>query len=325
LCKQNDNIEQFKSRCKSFIQDIKKTGINVDHTNIDINITVAIAKSQNHHAFEYAQRVIPKAREKYVDILEYDKVQFEQVADIQENLSWIKKLKNGLTTKRFQPYFQPILNTTTKNIYKYEALIRYIEDDGSEVAPYKFLPIAKKARLYPVIIQIMLKDTLEIIKQKNIRVAVNVSFEDLVHDETQKFIFDMLNKYKKEAQMIDFEILESEEIENFEIVKDFISEIKSYGCNIGVDDFGAGYSNFNMLEALNIDFVKIDGSLIKEIDIVSKHQLIVETIANFCHKLGIKTVAEYVSTEQIYYKVKELGIDYVQGWYFSKAVSVDKI
>jgi diguanylate cyclase (GGDEF)-like protein len=325
LCKQNDNIEQFKSRCKSFIQDIKKTGINVDHTNIDINITVAIARSQNHHAFEYAQRVIPKAREKYVDILEYDKVQFEQVADIQENLSWIKKLKNGLTTKRFQPYFQPILNTTTKNIYKYEALIRYIEDDGSEVAPYKFLPIAKKARLYPVIIQIMLKDTLEIIKQKNIRVAVNVSFEDLVHDETQKFIFDMLNKYKKEAQMIDFEILESEEIENFEIVKEFISEIKSYGCNIGVDDFGAGYSNFNMLEALNIDFVKIDGSLIKEIDIVSKHQLIVETIANFCHKLGIKTVAEYVSTEQIYYKVKELGIDYVQGWYFSKAVSVDKI
>ncbi|MGB5866246.1 MAG: EAL domain-containing protein, partial [Arcobacteraceae bacterium] len=125
--------------------------------------------------------------------------------------------------------------------------------------------------------------------------------------------------------LLDFEILESEEIDDFEIVKNFIIKIRSYGCQIGVDDFGAGYSNFNMLEALNVDFVKIDGSLIREIDTLPKHALIVETISDFCTKLGVKTVAEFVSSEEIYQKTKSLGIGYMQGWHFGKAISKEKI
>ena len=169
----------------------------------------------------------------------------------------------------------------------------------------------------------MLSSVLAIIREKQIRVAVNLSFEDIVNSDTYQFIFDTLDNYKEEAKLLDFEILESEEIEDFEIVKSFIQKIRSYGCHIGVDDFGAGYSNFNMLEALNVDFVKIDGSLIKEIDTLSKHALIVETISDFCTKLGIKTVAEFVSSEEIYQKTKSLGIEYMQGWHFGKAISKD--
>jgi len=171
----------------------------------------------------------------------------------------------------------------------------------------------------------MLSSVLQIIKEKKIRVAVNLSFDDMINQETHQFIFNSLEEYKEEAKLLDFEILESEEIEDFEIVKDFIVKIRSYGCQIGVDDFGAGYSNFNMLEALNVDFVKIDGSLIKDIDILPKHALIVETISEFCRKLGIKTVAEFVCTEDIYIKTKALGIEYMQGWYFGKAMHKDCI
>ena len=322
LCKDQDtNTKEFKSICKEFIKKTNSKGLQIEGENIDISITIGIAQSSDKHAFEYAQRAIPKARRKYLDILEYDKEQFEQKKDIEENIAWIKRLKNGLVDGKFQPYFQPIIDAQTKEIYKYEALIRYIDDDGTEVAPYKFLTIAKKARLFPIIIKVMLSSVLEIIKEKQIRVAVNLSFEDMVNHDTTQFIFDTLEKYKNEAKLLDFEILESEEIEDFEIVKKFIEKIRSYGCHIGVDDFGAGYSNFNMLEALSVDFVKIDGSLIREIDTLPKHALIVETISDFCTKLGIKTVAEFVSSEDIYLKTKSLGIEYMQGWHFGKAVS----
>jgi len=324
LCKDEDtDTKEFKDICKQFIKKTNDNGIQIGDENIDISITIGIAQSNDKHAFEYAQRAIPKARKKYLDILEYDKEKFEQKKDIEENIAWIKKLKCGLTDGKFQPYFQPIIDAQTKEVYKYEALIRYIEDDGTEVAPYKFLTIAKKARLFPVIIKIMLSSVLAIIKEKQIRVAVNLSFEDIIHNDTHQFIFDTLEQYKDEAKLLDFEILESEEIEDFDIVKNFIEKIRSYGCHIGVDDFGAGYSNFNMLEALSVDFVKIDGSLIKEIDTLPKHALIVETISDFCTKLGIKTVAEFVSSEEIYQKTKSLGIEYMQGWHFGKAISKD--
>jgi len=322
LCKNIDiSVKDFKKTCQSFVSLTADHGLHIDGENIDISITIGLAQANDKHAFEYAQRAIPKARRRYLDILEYDKEQFEQKKDIEENIAWIKKLKSGLTDGRFQPYFQPIIDAQTKEIYKYEALIRYIDDEGNEIAPYKFLTIAKKARLFPIIIKVMLSSVLAIIKEKKIRVAVNLSFEDIVNNDTHQFIFDTLDQYKEEAKLLDFEILESEEIEDFEIVKEFINKIRSYGCHIGVDDFGAGYSNFNMLEALNVDFVKIDGSLIKEIDTLPKHALIVETIADFCKKLGIKTVAEFVSSEDIYQKTKSLGIEYMQGWHFGKAVS----
>jgi len=326
LCKDtNMGLIEFKVICKDFIKYTNENGLEIGDENIDISITIGLAQSNDKHAFEYAQRAIPKARKKYLDILEYDKEKFEQKKDIQENVAWIKRLKSALIEDHFQPFFQPIVNAQTKEIYKYEALIRYIDEDGNEIAPYKFLTIAKKARLFPNIIKLMLSSVLEIIKQKQIRVAVNLSFEDIVNQDTNKFIFATLEAYKEQTHLLDFEILESEEIEDFDVVRNFILKIRSYGCKIGVDDFGAGYSNFNMLQSLNVDFVKIDGSLIKEIDKLPKHALIVETISDFCNKLGIQTVAEFVSSEEIYQKTKELGIEYMQGWHFGKAVSKDNL
>lgn len=323
----DDNIsdEHLKSISTEFAKDIDDNGIVLPDDEIDVNITIGIASANDKHAFEYVQRVIQKARSKFVQIMTYDPNLFEQQEDFRENIKWIKKLKQGLNDGNFQAFFQPIVESQTKAIFKYEALIRYIEDDGTEIPPFKFLPIAKKAKLYPVIIKVMLTNVLEVIQQKQKRIAVNISFEDISNKDTYNFIIEKLKQNPKEAQLLDFEILESEEIENFDTVKTFINEVKDLGCNVGVDDFGAGYSNFNMLEALNIDFVKIDGSLIKSIDSLPKQALIVETISQFCGKLDIQTVAEFVSSDEIYEKAKSLNINYMQGYNFGKPVSKDKL
>jgi diguanylate cyclase (GGDEF)-like protein len=319
------SINTLKQLLYEFTRDIDTVGLYIGDINIDLNITIGIAQSSDKHAFEYAQRAVQKARKEYISILEYDESLFEQKKDFQYNMQWIAKIKNGFSNNCIQPYFQPIIDTTTEKVYKYEALIRYIEPDGKEIAPYIFLPIAKKAKIFPFIIRFMLDSVINIIKKRKIRVAVNLSFDDIINKDTQSFIVEILENNPEESKLIDFEILESEEIKDFNIVREFITKIKKYDCAIGIDDFGAGYSNFNMIEALEIDFVKIDGSLIRKIDQLPKQALIVQTIANFCKELKVKTIAEYVSNESIFITSKSLGVDYMQGWHFGKAVSINNI
>ena len=326
LCKDDNNsLESLKDMCNDFCTHIDTYEIELPEDNVNLNITIGIAQSDDKHPFEYAQRILQKAKNKFIQTMVYEQDSFAQKENYKENIKWIKKLKSGSYDGHFKPFFQPIVDAQTQEIYKYEALIRYIEEDGTEISPFIFLPIAKKAKLYPVIIRVMLSSVIDIIKQKAIRVALNISFEDVTNKDTYDFIINTLKNNPDEAKLLDFEILESEEIDDFEIVKDFILEVRNYGCKVGVDDFGAGYSNFNMLEALSIDFVKIDGSLIKDIDKLPKQAIIVETISGFCTKMGIQTVAEFVSSSDIYSTVKELGINYMQGYHFGKPADESSI
>ena len=320
------DVNIFKKECENFIHLVDKKGINLDNgNNINISITVGIAKSNDFHGFEDVQRVLHIAKKKFLQILIFDPELHGAPKNFEENLFWIKRLKDGLFDGHFRAFYQPIVDTKTQEIVKYEALIRYIDDSNEIVAPYKFLPVAKKAKLYNKILQLMISEILDFIKKKQKVVSVNISFDDIKFNETQKFIDNALEANKDICQFIHFELLETEEIENFDLVRDFISKVHSYGCKVGVDAFGAGYSNFNMLEALKVDFVKIDGSLIKKVDTDENQEIIVDSIANYTKRMGIDTVAEFVSSEAIYEKIKSLGINMAQGWHFGQPVSIEDI
>ncbi|RXK11507.1 diguanylate cyclase [Halarcobacter mediterraneus] len=318
------DVQEFYDLCKKFEIYIEQMPVYIDEHEIDLNITIGIAKSANANAYKYVQRVISYARKKFEPILIYDD-SFNIQESFEENIKWIKKIKTGVKNDNFKGYFQPIVNTQTKEVYKYEALIRYIEEDGTVVSPFKFLDIAKKAKLYPNIIKIMINEAFNLITKKNKRVAVNISFEDIASENTMSYIYSTIEKHKEFANLLEFEILESEEISDFSEVFKFIERVGNYGCKVGVDDFGAGYSNFNMLVNLNISFVKIDGSLIKNIDSSKNQKIIVRTIDEFAKKFGFSTVAEFVSSEEIYNQIKEIGVDYCQGYYFNAPLSYDEI
>ena len=320
----NLDLDQFYNICKSFMDKIEKESIVIDDDEIDINITMGIAQGNGEIAFKYSQRVIKYARKRLQKIMIYTD-EFKLQQSFENNIKWIKQLKLGFKENLFQAYFQPIVNTKTKEVHKYEALIRYVTKEGTEFGPYSFLNIAKKTKLYPNIIKIILQDSFKLIKNKNKRVSVNVSFDDIANEETTAFIYETLEQNKEFTQFLEFEILESEEISDFNEVSKFISNIKKFGCIIGVDDFGAGYSNFNLLTLLDIDFVKIDGSLIEKINSSKDLEIIVNTIANFSKEFKVKTVAEYVSNEEIYNKINELNIDYCQGYYFDKPLCYDAV
>ena len=320
----NKDVSEFYDICKTFADKIEKESLLIDEDEIDINITIGIAQGDGARAYKYSQRVINYARTKLQRIMIYNEA-FKIQQSFEENIKWVKQLKIGFRENLFQAYFQPIVNTQTKEVHKYEALIRYVTKDGIEIAPYNFINVAKKTKLYPNIIKIVIQDAFKLIKNKNKRVSVNISFDDIANEETTSFIYEILELNRDYTKFLEFEILESEEISDFNEVSKFIAQIKKFDCIVGVDDFGAGYSNFNLLTLLDIDFVKIDGSLIERINTSKDLEIIVNTIANFSKEFKVKTVAEYVSNEDIYNKIKELNIDYCQGYYFEKPLSYNSI
>ncbi|MCG3700216.1 REC domain-containing phosphodiesterase [Aliarcobacter butzleri] len=319
------SVEEFYKYTKSFISKIENQSFLVNENEIDINLTVGVSHANGALAYKYAQRTITYARTKLRKIMIYND-SFNIHQSFENNIKWLKQLKNDFKENKFQAYFQPIVDTQTKEIYKYEALIRYIDENGNEVGPYNFLDIAKKTKQYPNIIKVILKDALKLIKEKNKKVSINISYADISNKNTTKYIYDFLTAQSIEhTKLLSFEILESEEIVDFEEVSKFISEVKKFECTVGIDDFGAGYSNFHLLSKLKISFIKIDGSLIQNIHNSKDLEIIVRTISNIAKEFNVKTVAEFVANEEIYNKVKELNIDYSQGFYFDKPISYDSI
>ncbi len=312
------DIEEIKKDLGSFIDYLEDKGVLIDDIPIYLLTIATIAKSKDN-TLKYAQKAMIEAKKGFTKLKVYQ-YQDSHKRSYDENIRWIKEIKKACNSNRFTPFFQPIIDTQSQKVMKFEALLRYRGEDGKEVTPNEFLDIAKKARMYFVIIKIVLSNSIRVIKERGVKVAINISYEDISNKESLRFIYETLKDNPAEAKFIDFEILESEIIDDYEAVKDFIKRVKELGCSVGVDDFGSGYSNFGVLEELQLDFIKIDGSLIQDIAKKEKQRLIVESIHQFAHKLGLYTVAEMVSSQEAYEVVKSIGIDLTQGWYFAKAI-----
>ncbi|MFA7022642.1 EAL domain-containing protein [Aliarcobacter sp.] len=318
------DIDTFFVICRDFLDTIESDAFLIDDNEIDVNVTIGIAKGDGEQAYKYTKRIINYARKKFQKIMIYED-SYNIHKSFEQNIMWIKLLKQGFKENLLKAFFQPIVDTKTKEVLKYEALIRYISLDGKVHGPYEFLEVAKKTRLYQNIVKVILDDSLKLIKEKKKKVSINISYVDLIDDKTKKYIYDFLEKNREFVNNLEFELLESEEIIDFNIIKDFITNVSKYSCKVGIDDFGAGYSNFHILSKLDISFVKIDGSLIKDIHNSKELEIIVRTIASIAKDFHIKTIAEFVATENIYEKVKALSIDYSQGYYFDKPLTFEEI
>jgi diguanylate cyclase (GGDEF)-like protein len=234
-------------------------------------------------------------------------------------LQYQDMIKRALQEDRFVPYFQPIVDNKTKKIMKYEALARLILPNGEVISPGLFLPIAKETKMYNSITKMIIRKTLENFSHSECSVSMNLSIDDIRDRPTREFLIEQIALFPQPERLI-FELLESEGIGSYEAVQHFFSEIKHYGCKVAIDDFGSGYSNFEHLAKLNIDYIKIDGSLILGIEDTLISQVIVEMLSDFARKMGIKTIAEFVSKESISEKVNAMGIDESQGFLYGQAI-----
>jgi len=282
--------------------------------NIQINtrLTCGVAYD-NTNLVNYAGIAHKQAKKMNKDILEYS-YDINTDEEYRLNLEWTNELKNAIAEDRIQTYYQPIVNSHTGKIEKYETLMRLIKRDGEVIPPIHFLNIAKKTRVYQELTKIVATKAFNKFSDSNFEFSINLSIEDILVYNVASWIFDLAIEKNVNNRLV-IEIVESEGIESFDEVQKFIEEAKSHGMKIAIDDFGTGYSNFEYLIKLNADYLKIDGSLMKEIDKDEKLCGVVETIVSFAKKNDIKVIGEFISTHDIYEKTKSLGIEFSQGYF----------
>ena len=311
----NYNQDEFIQKTTEIIEKIKEKFI-VENEEIFLSWNCGISFEDIDKIIRSANMALVNAKENNHDFLVYsDKISLNE--KYENNIKWAKTVSTAIKNSKIEVYYQSIVNNKTKNCEKFEALMRLIDENNNAISPYFFLDIAKQTKQYLPLTKIVISKTFETFKNTDLSCSVNLSMKDILNQEMVDFIIKKLEKYDIGKRVV-FEIVESEYIENLDGVINFIKKVRKFGSKIAIDDFGTGYSNFEYLIKLNVDFIKIDGSLIKNITKDKNAYLTVATIVNFAKNLNIQTIAEFVENEEIFNIVKELGIDYSQGYYFHK-------
>jgi PAS domain S-box-containing protein/diguanylate cyclase (GGDEF)-like protein len=314
--------KHYQKLLEDTINYIEKETIECDAqrcVSIILSGGVAFSNEKEAHSDLIANAVIARKAAKFDNkkFLIYTQ-EMRKEDDYANNINWINKIKEALQEGRFITYYQPIIDNRTGAITKYESLVRMIERDGRVVSPFFFLDIAKKAKLYLQITKLVLDKTFATFKSyPQYEFSINITVEDISDESISVYILEKLKEFPYPKNVI-FEITESEEIKDYHKVNAFIQRVKKLGAKIAIDDFGSGYANFEHILSLNADFIKIDGSIIKNIATNEDSRIITEAIIAFSKKLGSQTVVEFVHNEVVYEKVKEMGADFSQGFYLGE-------
>ncbi|MCJ7766122.1 MAG: EAL domain-containing protein [Thiovulaceae bacterium] len=308
--------ETCKSVIAPLIQKLDSHMFHIGEHEIYLSMTVGMSYGSGTEMLINANIALKNAKEEKLPFAFYDPEKHEK-EDCASKQEMVKTLKYALAHDLVIPFFQPIYNNKTHKIDKYETLMRIINEKGELLSPYLFLDIAHKAKIYPELTKTLLRKAFAMFHDKDIAFTVNLSVEDIRNSATNAYIFDMLGSFEKPHNVV-FEIIESEGIDNYAMVKEFVQEVEKYGARISIDDFGSGYSNFMHLLELNTSFIKIDGSIIKNILHDRNSQILTKTIVSMAKELDMEVVAEFVSSHEIHEAVLLLGVDHSQGYYFGE-------
>jgi len=308
-----DGIENEAKKLHKFILDFK-TFIQ----NSPISLTASISFSTKKPLLKTASLALEDLRKKGKNVVGgyNENLEIERLHRRIEK--YLPILKDNIKDRSVVPFFQPIVEAQTKRIVKYEALVRIFDKKGKLYPAFEFIEVANVSGLISEVTKIMIEKSFKIAKKKNQEISINISSNDLNDKNFLPFVENKLKKNSLEPSKITFEILEGVVNENIKDSKDVLSILKEMGFKIAIDDFGAKYSNFERIHSINADFIKIDGKYIKDIDINPKSYEITKAIANFAKSVNVEVVAEFVSKKEICQIVKELGIRYMQGYYFSE-------
>ena len=262
--------------------------------------------------------------------------EFRQDAELhtrRENLlSWIEQLDTVLNSDRLVLRGQLISSLNAKeNHTHYEILLAIKDTDGKLNPPAEFIEAAECYNRMQRIDRWVIENTfkwLNRLSSKNMpipSVSINLSGNSLNDDQFMDFILEQFAQYKVHTGKVCFEVTETATINNLAETADFIREIKKIGCTFALDDFGSGNASYQYLRHLPVDYLKIDGMFVKEIDKSAHDYALVKSMNEIAHLMGKKTIAEYVESEAIIQQLKKIGVDYVQGYAIGKPTLLEQL
>lgn len=284
-----------------------------DDIKLSYTTVVLLGSEDSMHNLETA---IHYARSHKLSKVRFDEIN-DDLKNEQEDIHVLWVIREALLHRRVVPFFQEIHNNQGGDKRMFESLMRIMDEDGKIYFPDKFLPISKEFDLYENLSELMVKTVIEMFMKKDACVTINLNVQDIYNRNMLRMIF----KYMQEAphpENFVFEIVESEEIGDYEYIKGFADCIHEYGAQIAIDDFGSGFSNIMHVLKIGADYIKIDGAIIRTIISEPRCRDFIEFMNSWCKKMGQKLICEYIENEEIQRVMEEIGVPFSQGYYFSK-------
>ena len=245
----------------------------------------------------------------------------EELKQRHGEMRWVSRIKAALASDRFILYYQPIepINGQPHGHKRFEILVRMLGSSEEIIPPMAFIPAAERYGLMSEIDRWVIRNTLDALAHKpdseeKWNCSINLSGQSLSEEGFLEFILEELEGSDIDPGCICFEITETAAIANLNNAVKFISTLKETGCSFSLDDFGSGLSSFAYLKNLKVDFLKIDGGFVKNMVTDPINNAMVEAINDIGHVMNIQTVAEFAENEEIINALKDLGVDFAQGY-----------
>lgn len=261
-----------------------------------------------------------------------NRVQVYQVDDINltrraGEMQWVSRIKHALKDNRFLLYVQRIQDLRDSDEQRFEVMVRMLDEQRCLVMPNVFIPAAERYNLMPEVDRWIIEHLFEMIagvaNKSQCSYSINLSGKSFNDENFLSFVQDSIVRYQVNTEQICFEITETAAISNLPKAIEFIRELKKMGCRFALDDFGSGLSSFTYLKNLPVDYLKIDGSFVKDMVDDPIDRSMVSAINDIGHTMGIKTIAEFVENADILRLLNDIGVDYVQGYEIDKPKLLD--
>jgi len=257
-----------------------------------------------------------------------------EVQKLEGNLEWVMILKKALQENRFRMHAQAIhplaIDEYKKPFHHYELLIRLSDEKGNPISPGEFIAAAEYYSMMPRldrwVIHNVFKQLSEVPVQEPLPIfAINLSGQSLNDPQFLSFVQKEIKSSGVHPQMLCFEITEQVAVEDLSSINRFIATLKSLGCKFSLDDFGTGVSSYSYLRSLDVDYLKIDGSFVKHIANDDVAKTMVQSINQVGHTMKLDIIAEYVENQQIVEILREMGVDYGQGYEIAKPRPIEEV
>ncbi len=313
ISKEEMNQQSFRCMMEDIRIMIERLNITLNKETFNITLSMGVIfKTEKSGSLE---DVIRKADEALYEAKHKGRNRIYSYELSTDKRLYREKLKDMIESDKLVCYYQPIVDLKDNKVHHYEALLR-LEDEGKIIYPDKILPDLEESYFYSRIgMRVIEYNVKKLRENPTFKVSINLSSDDFLNDS----IMELFVQNADIANRMWIEILENREVDYAKVERS-IQKLKHLGYWICIDDFGSGYSNLDHLLNLSIDYLKLDGSLIKNIHVDKRAHEIIKTLTSFSHQNNIKVVAEFVENAEIVALLKTFGIGYGQGYHFSKAM-----
>ncbi|MCF7890154.1 EAL domain-containing protein [Candidatus Bipolaricaulota bacterium] len=313
---------------REIIREVRERGFKTNGTKIQSTISMGYSLfpdqgTSTDELLAKADIALAQAKESGRNQFKVYDSEHDSQEEVKSRIGWVNRIDSAIKKNNFVLYAQPILELGSDNISHYEVLIRMLEGGGELISPGKFLPVAEKFGLSRDIDKWVVNETLDNLtgtasESLNHQFAINLSGQSLTDNELLNWLKSNRTLEGGNFERVLFEVTETAALSNIGSANDFISTLKSRGSKFALDDFGMGFSSFNYLKQLSVDYLKIDGSFIQNLPRDSMNQDLVQSIVEVAHRLKKETIAEFVEDEETLQMVKNYGTDHAQGYHIGR-------